>query len=400
MGGQSFTAFDDNDNPVEIKIARKNERFKNSKGKVSKVNKDLTTKNIRNTVKQETVVLADEVIEASKYERSKESAYSHGWLDDNGKNKWEYRKTYVQQTNKSIWEATLNIAVADNNERILYDINPIKKVRQSVKSDTVPHSSVGQSVKSDTNPYSDSIYKNFKNVNTQKIKRSLKDDEEVDIKYSKKYNKGDNAFSKALTAEEWIKYNSAITTGVDVGLRINDHSMLVECEKGDYSYKLVIYDNTFEEKPIKAVYGIGNDSYSNTTIHKVAKVISDLEDAGYGRELIDKTLGNIRKNHQIILGRYSQQTGRYSKFRPVNFTSRANTQKQSNGGTVSSGTQKIGKQSLKDNTDVETSSIVDTSSPRYILSEALKETTLNSAERENIEKYQQNIEELDRLHKQ
>ena len=348
---------------------------------------------------------------------------------------------------KIIKEATLNIVVTQDENRILYDIDPIKKVeeklaldnnrstkRQGVKSPksvlaedlsknyykvhriltpdgsvfeiqntkgTVERAGGAEKNSSGLSPTDstsiNNISDNFENVNIQKIKRSLKDDEEVDIKYSKKYNKGDNAFSKALTAEEWIKYNSAITTGVDVGLRINDHSMLVECEKGDYSYKLVIYDNTFEEKPIKAVYGIGNDSYSNTTIHKVAKVISDLEDAGYGRELIDKTLGNIRKNHQIILGRYSQQTGRYSKFRPVNFTSRANTQKQSNGGTVSSGTQKIGKQSLKDNTDVETSSIIDTSSTRYILSEALKGTAINDAERAQIEKYQKNVADLDKL---
>lgn len=219
--------------------------------------------------------------------------------------------------------------------------------------------------------------KNWSNAESEKAeKRSLKDVEEVDIKYSKKYNKGDNAFSKALTAEEWIKYNSAITTGVDAGLRINDHSMLVECESGDYSYKLVIYDNTFEEKPIQAVYGIGNDSYSNTTIHKVAKVIAKWEDEGYGRSFIEHGLRHYAEMHGIVLGKYSEQTSRYSKFRTGNIGSRANTQKQSNGGTVSSGTQKIGKQSLKDNTDVETSSIIDTSSTRYILSEALKGTAL------------------------
>ena len=221
-----------------------------------------------------------------------------------------------------------------------------------------------------------SISDNSKNVNTKKIKRSLKDVEEVDIKYSRKYNKGDNAFSKALTAEEWIKYNSAITTGVDAGLRINDHSLLVECEKGDYSYKLVIYDNTFEEKPIQAVYGIGNDDYSNTTIHKTAKVIAKWEDEGYGRSFIEQGLRHYAEMHGIVLGKYSEQTSRYSKFRTGNIGSRANTQKQSNGGTVPQGTEKNGSYSRKDITDVDTASIVDTSSTRYILSEALKGTTL------------------------
>lgn len=100
--------------------------------------------------------------------------------------------------------------------------------------------------------------------------------------------------------------------------------------------------------------------------------------------------------HGIVLGKYSKQTSRYSKFRAGNIESRENTQERSDRGTVSQGTEKNGRNSLKDETDVETESIVDTSSPRYILSEALKGTTLNAAERENIEKYQQNALELDR----
>ena len=52
------------------------------------------------------------------------------------------------------------------------------------------------------------------------------------------------------------------------------------------------------------------------------------------------------------------------------------------------------KYSLKDESDIDVSSIVDTSSPRYILSEALKGTTLNDAERAKIEEYQANVERL------
>ncbi|MBQ7581066.1 MAG: hypothetical protein IJU39_07155 [Clostridia bacterium] len=656
LGGQSFTAYDDNGTEVEIRIADKNERFVNSKGKAVYVNKDLATKNINNPIKQETVALADEVIEASKHYSEEAARYPHGWLDNNGKNKWEYRTIYLQEKNNAIWRATLNIANTVNGEKVLYDINKIEKVRQSVESDTVPHSSVGQSVKSDTVPYDNSISQNSKNVNTENVKNSLKDDEylklaenpeenkgieldelkiassygednaqrlidnsdiryidknkkriekwekrtrlqlpvissrfdsvnsisqnsenvnnrnekfsmkdeeylklaenpeenkeklqkmvdeaareampnseivdengnllatyhgtsedftvfdkkkgranmdiqgmfftpwkfdaggygekvgkyylnsvnpvsegvgykvlnkfkgqnnagikareyleslgydgvnngneeyiafnsnqiksadpvtydndgnviplserfneeEVDIRYSIKSDKPYNDYSKALTGSEWKKYNNAMITGVDAGLRINDHSMLVECEKGDYSYKLVIYDNTFEEKPIQAVYGIGNDDYSDTTIHEMARMLSDLEDNDYGRSFIAKALKTFSQMYEIVLGKYSGQTSRYTKFRTGSIGSRANTQEQSYRGTVPQGTEKNGSYSRKDITDVDAESIVDTSSPRYILSEALKGTTLNAAERENIEKYQQNAQELDR----
>lgn len=49
------------------------------------------------------------------------------WLDNNGKNNWEYWKTYIQDKNNAIWQATLNVANATDGRKILYDINPIKK---------------------------------------------------------------------------------------------------------------------------------------------------------------------------------------------------------------------------------------------------------------------------------
>ena len=64
--------------------------------------------------------------------------YPHGWLDNNGQNDWDYWKTYIQDKNNTIWEATLNIANAADGRKILYDIGPIKKVGQAVKSATIP----------------------------------------------------------------------------------------------------------------------------------------------------------------------------------------------------------------------------------------------------------------------
>ena len=63
-----------------------------------------------------------------------------------------------------------------------------------------------------------------------------------DIRYSK-----DTNFTKASTGDEKKKYNNAIMTGNDNGLRISDNSMLVECEnKSEYQYKYVVYDD-FED---------------------------------------------------------------------------------------------------------------------------------------------------------
>ena len=123
-------------------------------------------------------------------------------------------------------------------------------------------------------------------------------------------------FAKALTSDEWEKYNYAMISGVNAGLRISENAMLVECEKGEYSYKLVIYDSTFEDNPIKAVYGIGNDSYSDMTIHEVARIISKLEEMGYDeRGIIIDTLKRIGKVYGLVLGKYNEKSRKYTNYR-------------------------------------------------------------------------------------
>ena len=166
LGGQHFTAYDNSGNEVDIQIAKPNIRFKNRAGKSKPVNKDLTTKYIGNKTKQEAVVLIDELIETANFDKSKTPLYSHDWLDNNGKNSWDYWTTFVQDRNGTIWEATLNIANTANNEKILYDINPIKKVGQSVKSDT-SLLMTGQPENSGTSSVGDSIRSSSENVNKQ-----------------------------------------------------------------------------------------------------------------------------------------------------------------------------------------------------------------------------------------
>lgn len=138
LGGEVFTAYDKNGNAVDITIAKSNARFKNRHGKKTQVNNDLATKHISKETKQEAIALIDELIVSAKYDDSKAAAYPHGWVDNNGQNDWEYWRTYIKDKNNTIWEATLNVTNTANGDKLLYDINPIKKVGQSVKSDTIP----------------------------------------------------------------------------------------------------------------------------------------------------------------------------------------------------------------------------------------------------------------------
>ena len=95
----------------------------------------------------------------------------------NGKNDWQYWTTYIQDKNNTVWKATLNVAESANGVKYLYDISPIKKVGQSVKSDTST-TSVGQSVKSDTSTTGDIVAQNQTESQAQ-IRSSTLSDRDV-----------------------------------------------------------------------------------------------------------------------------------------------------------------------------------------------------------------------------
>ena len=149
LGGQTITAYDPNGEAVDIRIAAPSEKFRNRNGRKVPVTKDLSTKRNGTKVKQESVVLADELIATSQYEGRKKAGYPHDWLDNNGKNDWQYWTTYIQDKNNTVWKATLNVAESANGVKYLYDINPIKKVGPPVKSSSST-TFVGPPVKSGT----------------------------------------------------------------------------------------------------------------------------------------------------------------------------------------------------------------------------------------------------------
>ena len=136
LGGKVFTAYDENHNAIDIRVVKSNIKFVNKNGKRTYVNKDLTSY-LGNEFKQESIILIDELISTSSYSNSEKAKYPHDWLDDNGKNEWEYWKTYLKDKENTILEATLNIANTINGEKILYDIYPIKIVERSGTSDAI-----------------------------------------------------------------------------------------------------------------------------------------------------------------------------------------------------------------------------------------------------------------------
>lgn len=177
LGGQTITAYDPNGEAVDIRIAAPSEKFRNRNGRKVPVTKDLSTKRNGTKVKQESVVLADELIATSRYKDRAKAKYPHDWLDNNGKNDWQYWTTYIQDKNNTVWKATLNVAESANGVKYLYDIDPIEKVGQSVKSDTST-TSVGQSVKSDTSTTGDIVAQDQKESQAQ-IRSSTLSDRDV-----------------------------------------------------------------------------------------------------------------------------------------------------------------------------------------------------------------------------
>ena len=176
LGGQHFTAYDNNGNEVDVKIAEPQAQFVNKSGKNVPVNRDLTTKNRYSRIKQESVVLADELITTAKHKGDAPARYPHGWLDNNGKNDWAKWTTYIQDKENTVWEATLHIATSADGEKILYDIDPIKKVGPRGNS-RISLLSTGQPVKSGTSTVSTSIREDGGNVNRKISPKAAESDE-------------------------------------------------------------------------------------------------------------------------------------------------------------------------------------------------------------------------------
>lgn len=169
LGGNTFPAHDADNNVVNIRIAKADEKFRNKNGKLVPVYKHLKGY-LKNDVKQEAIALIDEVITVSTYDESNATNYPHDWLDNNGKNDWEYWTVYLQEKNNSVWEATLNIANTANGEKVLYEIFPIKMVEQPVKpgTSTTEHN-ISQSSQESQEKYSEMNYERSTDIGAKSL---------------------------------------------------------------------------------------------------------------------------------------------------------------------------------------------------------------------------------------
>ena len=152
------------------------------------------------------------------------------------------------------------------------------------------------------------------NSNQIKLIDNAAPTDKSDIRYSK-----DTNFTKALTGDEKKKYNNAIMTGNDNGLRISDNSILVECEnKSEYQYKYVVYDEFEDGQRITDVYAIGKidtnvEDNVPSQYHNIAKYINDLKELGYDNRKVYESLLRARiKGTSYLLAEYNNRTNRYN----------------------------------------------------------------------------------------
>lgn len=135
LGGKKVIAYDQNGAAIEISIAEGSRRYKNTKGKSIPVNNHITSF-LNNPVKQEALILADELIAVSRFEGQEKAVHAHDWLDNDGKNPWDVWKVFIQEKNNSVWEATLKVANTVDGEKVLYEIYPIEMVEAARKPGT------------------------------------------------------------------------------------------------------------------------------------------------------------------------------------------------------------------------------------------------------------------------
>ena len=129
LAGTDIVVYDESGNAETISFAKANERVQKDGAKhPHKVIDKLARTN--GNVQMLSVVHIGELLQTAKQENTNTDNV-HKWLDDGG---WEHRKTYVQDRNNNVYEATLNIANARDGRRILYSISNVKKVDEGAVS--------------------------------------------------------------------------------------------------------------------------------------------------------------------------------------------------------------------------------------------------------------------------
>ena len=134
-----------------------------------------------------------------------------------------------------------------------------------------------------------------------------------DIRYSKRVG-----FDNALTGAEKKKYNRALQTGEDAGLRISDNSILVESENDSkYQYKYVVYDDMEDGPVIRDVYAIGRidpnvEDDVASQCHNIARYINDVKELHYDNQQVYESILRSRvEGTAYLLAGYNNRSKRF-----------------------------------------------------------------------------------------
>lgn len=223
--------------------------------------------------------------------------------------------TYRISNGQSFMDSSDVVFVTKNKERIsMWEGRTGLRLPVGDSSTNSPDTTISQTGSSVNTHSMQNGQKNAQNGkdNTQ---HSLETDS-PDIRYSKRVG-----FDHALTPAEWKKYNSLVSTDNRSGLRISDNAFLVEGEKGENNYKLVFFDNSFDDKPITAVYGIGDSGFhfdkTQFDAKKVAEVINKVEEKSYDdKKIVRGILRHLSESYGLVLTRYGDRDTRGFTLRP------------------------------------------------------------------------------------
>lgn len=294
LAGQQVIAYDKSGNAVEINFAQKGDKFKNKNGKNASVLKELYHKNIDKSIKQEAVVLADELVESAKYRESEKAKYSHDWLDNNGKNKWDYWDVYIQDKNKTVYVATLNVANTQNGSKILYDIDPIKKARGPMKSGpTIANINISQN-DTDVNTHSMQNSKNNSSFSVSDSNGNQLSDSDRLNELQSEYRELEKKVDKIKASDEYKRFLDIISTGEGDALdeAVKEYGKFTH-SSGLYAVTKRMSEITGEQKDLRAKIDSANEQSRDEFMRSVDD-LTDRQKAEYAQKAVD-TFGTTER---------------------------------------------------------------------------------------------------------
>ncbi|MBE7020893.1 MAG: M48 family metallopeptidase [Ruminococcaceae bacterium] len=175
---------------------------------------------------------------------------------------------YIQEKNKSVWETTLHVANTTSGEKILYDIDPIKKVEGPVKS--------GPTTTKKNIPYQASIV----NTNSMQDTKKYSITKEVEVSSSEKVSDTDIMIDNAVKYGE--QSSSAVTRDLAAQVKADKENGNLKDKKLG---KLI---RSIASKDVNLMKGPGESEKTGVEL-----ILSTLSKGMGGAELSDSELSLI-----------------------------------------------------------------------------------------------------------